>query len=365
MKPGRAAWSLAGRLAFASLLLFWVFHAIFHDQARDVLAAQGVVLDALPRLERWGLVWRVGPAQLARTVVRIHPGWLAVSCLLWGVTLLVGVWRWQLVLRAAGIALSFRRAAEISLVAHFFNSFLLGSTGGDVLKAWYAARHAPDHQPEAVTTVVVDRILGLFTMLAFAVIMVLPNLDLLRAYRRMALLAWVVAGMALLAGGFLALSLRGGVSRMFPGARAWLRRLPFGATLERALEAGRSLGRRPGLLAGALGWSVVLNVSCVLQLLTLVWGYGLDLPVRALFFIVPAVICLAALPLTPSGLGVRDNLYVYLLTVPTLGVDAGTALAISLVAYACSLVWSVLGGLVYVAMPGVRAGAKELEQLPG
>lgn len=364
MKPRRAGWSLAGRLALASLLLIWVFHAIFHDQARGVLAGQGVELDAAPRLERWSLVWRLGPAQLGRTIIQVSPGWLAISCLLWGFTLLVGVWRWQLVLRAAGLRLAFRRAAEISLVAHFFNSFLLGSTGGDVLKAWYAARHAPDHKPEAITTVVVDRILGLVSMLAGAAVMALANLDLLRAYRRMALLAWVVVGMFLLAGGFLAVSLRGGVSRLFPGARPWLKRLRHAATLERALEAGRALGRQPRLLAGALGWSVVLNVACVLQLLTLVWGYGLEVPVRALFFIVPAVICLAALPLTPSGLGVRDNLYVYLLTVPTLGVDAGTALAISLVAYACSLVWSVLGGLVYVAMPDVRAEARELEEMP-
>lgn len=363
MKRRRAAWSLAGRLALASLLLFWVFHAIFHDQARDVLMTQGVALDTLPRLERWGLVWRVGPAQLGRTIIQVSPGWLALSCLLWGLTLLVGVWRWQLVLRAAGIILSFRRAGEISLVAHFFNSFLLGATGGDVLKAWYAARQAPDQRPEAVATVVVDRVLGLFAMLAFAAGMALLNPDLLRGYRRMAALAAVVAAMFLLAGAFLALSLRGGVSRMFPGARAWLQRLPLGGQLDRALEAGRALGRRPALLAGALGWSVVLNVLCVLQLLTLVRGYGLELPVRALFFIVPAVICLAALPLTPSGLGVRDNLYVYLLTVPSLGVEAGTALAISLVAYACSLVWSLLGGLVYVTQPEVRTEARGLAGL--
>jgi uncharacterized membrane protein YbhN (UPF0104 family) len=62
------------------------------------------------------------------------------SILLWGLTIVLGAWRWLLVLRSQGLDPGFRRTLEISLVAHFFNSFLLGSAGGDVLKAYYAAR---------------------------------------------------------------------------------------------------------------------------------------------------------------------------------------------------------------------------------
>jgi hypothetical protein len=47
-------------------------------------------------------------------------------------------------------------AAEISLVAHFFNSFLLGSTGGDLMKAYYAARETHHKKTEAVMTVFAD-----------------------------------------------------------------------------------------------------------------------------------------------------------------------------------------------------------------
>ena len=57
-----------------------------------------------------------------------------------GTTILLGVLRWRLVLRVQGLDLPWRRGAEISFVAHFFNSFLLGSTGGDMMKAYYAAR---------------------------------------------------------------------------------------------------------------------------------------------------------------------------------------------------------------------------------
>src|SRR3989442_10980204 len=87
---------------------------------------------------------------------------LLLSVLFMGLTILLGVVRWRMVLRVHGIDLSLGRASEISLVAHFFNSFLLGSTGGDLLKAYYAARETHHKKTEAVVTVAVCAVPGLF-----------------------------------------------------------------------------------------------------------------------------------------------------------------------------------------------------------
>ncbi len=344
----RHAGSVAWKLGIALVLLAWAFHAIFHDQCRALLANQGIQLDALPRLERWATVWRLGPVQLGRTLLAVQIGWLLASIALWGVTIVLGAWRWLLVLRSQGLDPGFRRSLEISFIAHFFNSFLLGATGGDLLKAFYAARVTHHLKTEAVTSVLIDRVLGLFTMLAFACVLLIPNARFVEAHPRTIVLAVVVFGMFVVAGGILLISLRGGVTQFLPGAREWLRRLPRAQTLERGLAACRALGRAQGLLWRALGVSVVLTLVCILQLLTLVWGYGLRVPLLPVALIIPSVICLSALPVTPNGLGVRDNLYLYLLSLPEVGVSPNTAVAISLVAYAGSLVWSALGGGIYV-----------------
>jgi uncharacterized protein (TIRG00374 family) len=156
--------------------------------------------------------------------------------------------------------------------------------------------------------------------------------------------------MMLACGAVVALSFWGGVSRGWTNARFWLRKLPKGDLVEKSLNACRQFGNDRGFLPRTMLISMALNVACVLQVLVLSRGLGLRVSILALFAIVPIVICFSAIPITPSGLGVRENLYVYMLTVPAFGVLATQALSLSLLAYAGSLFWSVVGGIVYVCL---------------
>ncbi|MEO8425736.1 MAG: lysylphosphatidylglycerol synthase domain-containing protein, partial [Verrucomicrobiota bacterium] len=156
----------------------------------------------------------------------------------------------------------------------------------------------------------------------------------------------MMLGCGLVAG----LSFWGGVSRTLPQARVCLRKLPKGDLLERSLDSCHRFGTELGFLLRALVLSMVLNVICVLQVLVLAWGLKLDVAALPLFVIVPIIICISALPITPSGLGVRENLYVLMLAVPAIHVEATHALSLSLLAYAGSLFWSLIGGIVYVCL---------------
>ena len=163
--------------------------------------------------------------------------------------LFVGVVRWRIVLEAQGLHLPLGRATSISFVAQFFNSFLLGSTGGDLIKAYYAARETHHKKTEAVTTVFVDRLVGLWAMLLFAGVMMVPNYAWLRKSRDVGVPALFILAML---GGLsvvLGLAFWGGVSKRFPQAREHLRRLPKGELLERALDSCRQFGKQKSFLA--------------------------------------------------------------------------------------------------------------------
>ena len=74
------------------------------------------------------------------------------------------------------------------------------------------------------------------------------------------------------------------------------------------------------------------------------------IPPVALFVIVPMVICISALPITPSGLGVRENLFVLMLSEQSINVPQTSALSLSLLTLAGSLFWSLVGVVVYVTL---------------
>ena len=95
---------------------------------------------------------------------------------------------------------------------------------------------------------------------------------------------------------------------------------------------------------------MLLSLACVLQIVALGWGLSLEMGDHffVLMLIVPAIICISALPITPSGIGVRENLYVWLLSATAIGIGDKQALTLSILAFAGSLLWSLVGGAVYL-----------------
>jgi len=344
----KRAWKIGWRVLVCIVLLGWIFHAIFLNEAKLAASQRGIDWEHLPRAEQWSQAWTVGPHELWWQVTLIHNGALTLSVVLMAMTIVLGVVRWRMVLRVHGLDLPWSRAGEISLVAHFFNSFLLGSTGGDLMKAYYAARETHHKKTEAVVTVLVDRLIGLWAMLLFAGIMIIPNASLLLRHKQLRAIALII--LAMLGGCTVVavLAFKGGVSRRWSGARQWLRRLPKGEWLERLLEASRDFGRQRWFVTRTMAVSMILNAVCVLQVCILSWGLGLKVSPLALSAIVPMIICISALPITPAGLGVRENLFVIMLSDPAIGVPPTPALSLSLLAYAGFLFWSIVGGVVYL-----------------
>jgi uncharacterized protein (TIRG00374 family) len=345
----KKCWSVGWRSVLCVVLLFWIFHTIFLNEGRLWARRAGLHWEQMSPAEQRHLAWTKGPQDLWNTLHTVHPTALIISTLCVGLAIWLGVVRWRLVLETQGLHLPLGRATRISLVAQFFNSFLLGSTGGDLIKAFYAARETHHLKTEAVTTVFVDRLVGLWAMLFFAGIMMLPNLHLILHHREIGVPALVILAMLVTLTIVLSLAFWGGVSKRFPRARHYLRRLPKGQLLERSIDSCRQFGKSKGFLAQAVGLSLVLNLIWVLQISILGMGLDLAIPFAGLLVIVPIIFCISALPITPNGLGLRENLFVFMLAV--LLVPGTSALSVSLLASGQGLFWSLIGGIIYF---GVR-----------
>ncbi len=76
------------------------------------------------------------------------------------VSLLLTFLRWFFLTRAQDLPISMLSALRLGMVGNYFNTFLPGGVGGDLVKAAFVAREQ-NRRTVAIATIIVDRILGL------------------------------------------------------------------------------------------------------------------------------------------------------------------------------------------------------------
>jgi uncharacterized protein (TIRG00374 family) len=76
--------------------------------------------------------------------------------------------RWWYLVRALGIDFSLRESFRLGFLGFLFNLAPMGILGGDLLKAVMLGRHQPAHRAEALVTVFVDRVIGLYVLFLVA-----------------------------------------------------------------------------------------------------------------------------------------------------------------------------------------------------
>jgi uncharacterized protein (TIRG00374 family) len=95
----------------------------------------------------------------------IQVQWYLLAAILCGMNIFATLVRWYVLVRAQDLPFSFGSAMGIGMVGYFFNTFLPGSVGGDLVKAAAIAREQ-SRRTVAVATVLVDRIVGLWALVA-------------------------------------------------------------------------------------------------------------------------------------------------------------------------------------------------------
>jgi uncharacterized protein (TIRG00374 family) len=263
-----------------------------------------------------------------------------------GVCIGCGVFRWRFILRAQGIPISVGRLLVLYLIGQFFNAFMLGATGGDLMKACYAARETRHKRTECVMSILVERAIGTLALVGLAFVVMLINLDLYLGHREMRVAMLFVVVMLVGAGVALLVVIQKDVFEHWPPFKRLEERTRLGAELAKAYDSARFCMSHGRLMAQTLGLSLANHVGLVVAVFLL--GLSLELPLSfanylSVFLVINAV---ASLPITPSGLGTRESAGIFLLGV--LGLDAASAVSLTLLLYGLIVAWSLVGGVVYL-----------------
>ncbi len=252
----------------------------------------------------WWLSTRIDMGAAMRATLAIRLPYLALVVVLVLVDRLVMIHRWVLLLRASGVAISWRKAADIFLVSSFVGSFMPAGIGGDAARA-ISLRNQTVEGGEALASVVVDRLLGVLSLAAMGVVGLLAWSPGTGTAWRVAVAMLVLVGLTV--GAFWGDRVAG---LLVPDRH---RAGPVGRRLLRLTDAVSRYRGRGGTLASVMAWSIVVQLLRITQAWLLGLGLGLVVPFRYYLLFMPLGLLILLLPVSVSGFGLPQGAIVWLL----------------------------------------------------
>jgi uncharacterized membrane protein YbhN (UPF0104 family) len=235
------------------------------------------------------------------------------------------------------------RTWQLFMIGMFFNLFMLGSTGGDVVKMFLTMREARENKAAALLSVFMDRVIGMMALILISRGFLYFRYDVLShspaSSALLTTLLWLLAAAVVVTVG------------MFVGsAFGWVHYLPQWTPLR-----GRIVEVSAACHMYAKGWRQTI------------WAFLVSFPLFAMFFItfycaarafaaplglvdvfsvLPIVAVITAIPISVSGIGLRESLFVSLLG--PFGVAPAIATLISVTGFLINTAGSLAGGLVFL-----------------
>ncbi len=295
-------------------------------------------------------------AELAGVFKRLDLWYFALTLVVYALAQLVIGFRWWVMLRALAIHIPLSAAFRLHFIGLFYNNVMPGSVGGDLLKAWYVAKHT-HMRLEGALSVLVDRVVGLGGMVLMAIAAYLLFLrgqgleapgggeggseNGLARYGQAAL--WVGAAVAVVLVAVLVhprsrARVRGLVAKVGQRGRSWLGRT------RQALGVYCS---KPLTMLYAVALTLIGQSMVILAF----WILGRNLAVAAglkyYFVVFPVTWVIGAIPVSIAGLGVLEAGVVEMFTRMT-ATAAESALALALCQRFVWVIASLPGGVVHL-----------------
>jgi uncharacterized protein (TIRG00374 family) len=263
--------------------------------------------------------------------------WL-VGISLFFVVLSVNAKRWQVLLMYENIPLSFWQSLRLSLIGIFFNFFMPGGVGGDVIKASYLMREEKHKKWFIGWSIFVDRVFGLLALMLYSGLTgVLFSAQLSGALGQSmhSLSVMILCGLLGLVL-FLILSPKKKIE-------ALLKSHPL---LDKVLHPLFYFFKRPRrvilpFVLSLISQGVVLSMGCYL-----VFYLNLTLPYWILFLIFPFGFLATIIPISPAGIGVGQAAFSFLFEKVAQNGEFG----VLVITYfqAVQFLVGLLGGLIFV-----------------
>jgi uncharacterized protein (TIRG00374 family) len=301
------------------------------------------------------LYWAFSEVDFSSTILS-RPGeldfrWIAAGLVPAGLVVALTALRWQVFLAAQDIHVSFWRALQLTLIGNFFTLASIGSIGGDAARILLLNKHVPQRKVAITASVMVDHMSGMVAMALMFFLLTAGRFDALEEQSLLGKGALHFTWVFMLGG---VLALAAGVLIMSPAVHGrvhkdgrWVK-WEFIRTFPEACDRYRKKWRHA--LAG-VGISCLMLLGYYLSFWAGARAVGCEVGAGTMFTVMPVVDAISAVPVTVSGIGIREKLFEVLLA-DFAGIPAAVAVSVSLTGFLLNVAWSLIGVVLFLRHRG-------------
>jgi glycosyltransferase 2 family protein len=270
-------------------------------------------------------------------------GWIAMAIFAYFVVELAAGVRWHILLKVQKIHLSAPRVAGLFLIGMFYNQFLPGGTGGDIMKSYLLLKETPGKATGALLAVVFDRLVGLVGLICITGTLVALRYRWLTQFEATRNLVWVL--LAVLASAILMLLTSFAVSGLNL-AHKLPQRFPGREKLIELSAAYHLYAHHWRATLVAFGASIIAHLSTFATFLCVAYAFRAKVAVIDFFAIMPIERTISSIPISFAGVGLREKIFQIMLH-GLCGVPEAVAILIGSMSFLVMLISSAPGGIVY------------------
>jgi uncharacterized membrane protein YbhN (UPF0104 family) len=227
--------------------------------------------------------------------------------------------------------IKYSRLLSLFFIGSFFNTFLPGRVGGDVIKTLYLYRDT-GKGGTSIASVFMDRYMGLVAIVVISLIAFIGGYSYIKDTE----IVWLIP---------LALSIFLVVNFILWWVN-WGKIKFLNAFYVPLME----YKTRKRIIYNALLLSLIIQVISILEVYLLSLSIGLKVPIIYFFIFVPIISVISAIPISIAGLGVRETGFTALfkMVFSDLGVTSAQAVSLSVLLFAVMCLINLIGGIEYL-----------------
>ena len=283
-------------------------------------------------------------AEMRQALAHARFEWIIAGILAYLVVEAAAAFRWHVLLNVQGIRLTLPRVSGLFLIGMFYNQFLPGGTGGDIIKSYLLLKETPDHKAGALLAVVFDRFIGLVALVAITVTLVSMRFDLLSQTYETRRYLWILL---VLLGVSVASLVASFVISGFNLFRWLPHKFPGRDKLIEIAAAYHLYARHWIATSVAFCASLVAHLATFTTFLCAAYALRADVIVTNFFAVMPIERTISALPISFAGVGIRERVLQTMLH-EVCGVNEGVAVLIGSLSFLIMVICCLPGGIVYL-----------------